>query len=132
MFSVLVSTSPTAATVSAYDDVGGGEGGLVGSCLGCERTTEMTPNVSAASAIMGRMNRLIDFQVSRPMSNQPLATKATLFSIITPPFFMQALGWRLRTQGFRSRSYDAIRFSQSGHRPCGRWHRRDERHGCRG
>src|SRR5947208_12160843 len=39
MFSVLVSTSPTAATVCAYDEAGGGEGGLVASCLGCERTT---------------------------------------------------------------------------------------------
>src|SRR5215471_14347363 len=132
MFSVLVSTSPTAATVWAYDEAGGGEGGLVASRLGCERTTEMTPNVSAAIATIGSMNRLIDFQVSRTMSGQPLATKATLFSIITPPFFMQALGQRLRTQGFRSRSDDAIRFSQSGHRPCGLWHRRDERHGCRG
>src|SRR6266480_1664226 len=65
MFSVLVSTSPTAATVCAYDEAGGGEGGLVASCLGCERTTEMTPNVSAAIATIGRMNRLIDFQVSQ-------------------------------------------------------------------
>src|SRR5262245_36579663 len=130
MFSVLVSTSPTAATVCPYDDAGGGEGGLVPSCFGCERTTEMTPNVSAAIATIGRMNRLIDFQVSRPMSGQPSTTKATLFSIITPPFFMQALGWCLRTQAFRSRFDGAIRFSQSAHRPCGRWHRRDERHGC--
>src|SRR5215475_4565066 len=132
MFSVVDATRSTTATVCAYDDMGGGEGGLVASCLCCERTTEMTPNVSAVSATIETMNRLIDFQVSRPMSGQPLATKATLFSIITPPFFMQALGWRLRTQGFRSRSDDAIRFSQSGHRPCGQWHQRDERHGCRG
>src|SRR5262249_23535198 len=132
MFSVLVSTSPTAATVCPYDDAGGGEGGLVASCLGCERTTEMTPNVSAAIATIGSMNRLIDFQASRPISGQSLATRATLFSIIIPPFFMQALGWRLRTQAFRSRFDDAIRFSQSGHRPCGRWHQRDERRGCRG
>src|SRR5215831_9755404 len=83
MFSVLVSTSPTAATVCPYDDAGGGEGGLVSSCFGCERTTEMTPNVSAAIATIGRMNRLKDFQVSRPMSGQPPATKATFFSIIT-------------------------------------------------
>src|SRR5262249_5265384 len=132
MFSVLVSTSPTAATVCAYDDVGGGEGGLVASCLGCERTTEMTPNVSAASAPIGRMNHLIDFQVSRLLSGQPLATQATLFSLVTPPCFMQAVGWRLRTQGFRSATHNAIRFSQSAPRPCGRWRRRDERHGCRG
>src|SRR6516225_8466670 len=100
MFSVLVSTSPTAATVCPYDDAGGGEGGLVASCFGCERTTEMTPNVSAAIATIGRMNRLIDFQVSRPMSGQPLATKSILFSIVTPPVFISALVWRLRTQAF--------------------------------
>src|SRR4029453_3629427 len=72
MFSVLVSTSPTAATLCAYDDGGGGGGGLACSGLGWERTTEMTPNVSAAIATIGSMNRLIDFQVSRTMSGQSL------------------------------------------------------------
>src|SRR5439155_20313715 len=59
MFSVLVSTNPTAATVCEYGDAGGGEGGTVTSCLGCERTTEPMPNTSAANAINGRMNFFI-------------------------------------------------------------------------
>src|SRR5262249_50928608 len=82
MFSVLVSTSPTAATVCPYDDAGGGEGGLVASCFGCERTTEMTPNVSAAIATMGRMNRLIDFQVSRPNETSIIDAILVIFSSI--------------------------------------------------
>src|SRR5215831_76986 len=59
MFSVLVSTNPTAATVCGYGDSGGGEGGDETSCLGWERTTDVRPKASAASAIRGRMNFLI-------------------------------------------------------------------------
>src|SRR5262249_24889617 len=90
MFSVLVSTSPTAATVCAYDEAGGGEGGLVASCLGCERTTEMTPNISAARATTGRTNPFTDFQVSRPTPDEMSIIDAIL--VIFPPFFTQALG----------------------------------------
>jgi hypothetical protein len=54
MFSVLASIKPTAATVCSKLDSGGGEGGLVRSRVGCERTTEMVPKISAAKAIKGR------------------------------------------------------------------------------
>src|SRR5207249_6497548 len=59
MFSMLVSTNPTAATVCKNGEAGGGEGGTVTSCLGCERTTEPMPNTSAANAISGKMNFFI-------------------------------------------------------------------------
>src|SRR6266498_2055565 len=55
MFSVLVSTKPTAATVCENGETGGAEGGVVGSRFGCERTTETMPKVNAAKAIRGRM-----------------------------------------------------------------------------
>src|SRR6266542_4728895 len=59
MFSVLVSTKPTAATVCENGETGGAEGGVVGSRFGCERTTETMPKVRAARAIRGRTDFFI-------------------------------------------------------------------------
>src|SRR6267378_3709668 len=54
MFSELASTSPTPATTCSKLDVGGAEGGTVGSRLGRVRATEIIARIAATEATIGR------------------------------------------------------------------------------
>src|SRR2546430_8975574 len=54
MFSELASTSPTPATTCSKLEVGGAEGGTVGSRLGRVRATEIIPRIAATAATIGR------------------------------------------------------------------------------
>jgi hypothetical protein len=68
MFSVLASTSPTAATAWANGVAGGGEGGGSGLRIGWVRTTENAAKLRATTANMGIMNLFIGFLLQITLS----------------------------------------------------------------